>query len=467
MSDARPSGFAESAVQVIERQEWLVPLEEGLQRAVSAAFQAGGAAGRAVKNFLHGTWLGHPLHPVLTDVPIGAWTTALVFDALDARGRRWPWRSVLQRRADDAIVLGIVGAVGAALAGLTDWQHTGGTARRTGFAHATLNTLALGLYVGSLAMRRRGARRAGRSLAGAGFGVLLASAYLGGRLVYREHIGVDHAQRDEPNGFARAVREADLREGQPVRADVGGVQVEVSAVDGRQPHPARTEDSQDVAVGEERDVAGDALDALDQPARAHAHLLDGLTLRNRCRPDRPVRLLLANGLGRDALVNPVVPLVQVLGHLGAVAQARQPARLLRAPHGAREDEHELVAGEIAAEGLGLLLAAWRQRDVGPAGVLAALAPLGLPMPDQPHPSHDHPFRLLWGPRMAPKPPAFGRPGAAVTPSISISLSLFPRPGGILPHSSGPPLPGSELHASMPSRTLSTIRVPPRGVQRNP
>ena len=225
MSDTRPSGFAESAVQVIERQEWLVPLEEGLQRAVSAAFQAGGAAGRAVKNFLHGTWLGHPLHPVLTDVPIGAWTTALVFDALDARGRRWPWRSVLQRCADDAIVLGIVGAVGAALAGLTDWQHTGGTARRTGFAHATLNTLALGLYVGSLAMRRRGARRAGRSLASAGFGVLLASAYLGGRLVYREHIGVDHAQRDEPNGFARAVREADLREGQPVRADVGGVRV--------------------------------------------------------------------------------------------------------------------------------------------------------------------------------------------------------------------------------------------------
>src|SRR5207248_1521037 len=126
-----------------------------------------------------------------------------------------------------------------------------------------------------------------------------------------------------------------------------------------------------------RDVTGDALDALDQPACAHAHLLHGLALGNRRRPDRPVRLLLANGLGRDALVDPVVPLVQVLGHLGAVAQARQAARRLRAPHGAREDEHELVAGQIAAEGLGLLLPARRQRDVGPAGVLAALAPLGL------------------------------------------------------------------------------------------
>src|SRR5438552_14486145 len=129
MSDTRPSGFAESAVQVIERQEWLAPLEEGLQRAVSAAFRAGGAAGQAVKNFLHGTWLGHPLHPVLTDVPIGAWTTALVFDTLDAGHDRWPWQAALRRRADDAIAIGILGAVGAALAGLTDWQHTDGKAR--------------------------------------------------------------------------------------------------------------------------------------------------------------------------------------------------------------------------------------------------------------------------------------------------------------------------------------------------
>ena len=128
MSDARLAGLAESAAQGIERQEWMAPLEERLQRAVTAAFEAGGAAGRAVKNFLHGTWLGHPLHPVLTDVPIGAWTTALVFDTLEARSNGWPWQRTVQRRADDAIVVGLVGAVGAALAGITDWQHT--TARR-------------------------------------------------------------------------------------------------------------------------------------------------------------------------------------------------------------------------------------------------------------------------------------------------------------------------------------------------
>jgi nitrite reductase/ring-hydroxylating ferredoxin subunit/uncharacterized membrane protein len=225
MSDMRLAGLAERAAEGIERQQWMAPVEDTLQRAVAGAFAAGGAVGQAVKNFLHGTWLGHPLHPVLTDVPIGAWTTALVFDTLEAGGRGWPWQQMARRRADDAIMVGVVGAVGAALAGMTDWQHTEGTARRTGLAHAMLNTVALGLYTGSLVMRRRGARGAGRSLATAGFGVMLASAYLGGRLVYRERIGVDHAQRDEPEGFLRAVRESELRENQPVRAEVNGLRV--------------------------------------------------------------------------------------------------------------------------------------------------------------------------------------------------------------------------------------------------
>src|SRR5437870_5874425 len=131
MSDTRPSGFAESAVQVIERQEWLAPLEEGLQRAVSAAFQAGGAAGHAVKNFLHGTWLGHPLHPVLTDVPLGVWTATLVLDAWETL----TGRDDLAPGADVALGLGLAAAVPAAAAGLTDWQHTDGQSRRIGVTH--------------------------------------------------------------------------------------------------------------------------------------------------------------------------------------------------------------------------------------------------------------------------------------------------------------------------------------------
>jgi nitrite reductase/ring-hydroxylating ferredoxin subunit len=92
--------------------------------------------------------------------------------------------------------------------------------------HALLNSAALGLYVGSLALRRRGRRPAGRGLALAGFGVVLASAYLGGRLVYHDRVGVDHAERDAgAEGFTRALPEGDLAEGVPKRAEVGGVRV--------------------------------------------------------------------------------------------------------------------------------------------------------------------------------------------------------------------------------------------------
>jgi nitrite reductase/ring-hydroxylating ferredoxin subunit/uncharacterized membrane protein len=227
--DTRPGELAESAVRAIEGQDWLRPTEDVLQRAIAAAFRAGGAGGRLLKNFLHGTWLGHPLHSVLTDVPVGAWTAALVFDRLDGRsgGQRW------SRRADGAIAIGIGGATAAAVAGLTDWQHLDGAPRRTGLAHAALNTVALGLYTGSWLLRRRGARGAGRTLAGAGFGVLIAAAHLGGRLVYHDRVGVDHAQREGPEGFARAVREAELREGQPQRAVIDGVRIVLVRRQGR------------------------------------------------------------------------------------------------------------------------------------------------------------------------------------------------------------------------------------------
>jgi nitrite reductase/ring-hydroxylating ferredoxin subunit/uncharacterized membrane protein len=219
--DTRPSSLVERAVETIEREDRLGPFEDALQRAIAAVYQAGGATGGVVKNALHGTWLGHPLHAVLTDVPVGAWTVALVLDELDARAGDRRWR----RAADGAVGVGIAGALASALAGLTDWQHTDGAPRRSGLVHAALNTLALGLYTTSLLLRRRGARRAGRGLARAGFGVLVGAAYLGGRLVYHHRVGVDHAQRETTGGFVRALRESDLREGEPRRAMAGDVRL--------------------------------------------------------------------------------------------------------------------------------------------------------------------------------------------------------------------------------------------------
>jgi hypothetical protein len=80
-SASQLSHVGEAAIEVLERQHWLDSVASGLQKAVTGAFEAGGDMGRRIRDVLHGTWLGHPLHPVLTDIPLGAWTTALVLDA--------------------------------------------------------------------------------------------------------------------------------------------------------------------------------------------------------------------------------------------------------------------------------------------------------------------------------------------------------------------------------------------------
>src|SRR6185437_3909113 len=139
----------------IGQQEWLKPTEDGLQKAIHQAFQLKG--GRQAKNFLHGTWIGHPLHVILTDIPIGSWTAAVVFDALDSMGARRQYKVA----ADAALTLGLVGAAGAAVTGLTDWQDIDPPARRIGLVHGLLNIASVGLFGASLLARRKGNRNRG------------------------------------------------------------------------------------------------------------------------------------------------------------------------------------------------------------------------------------------------------------------------------------------------------------------
>src|SRR5688572_2776456 len=96
--------ISQRAMDMLGRQQWLDPFADRMQQSMSGIFSAGGGAGRAIKNSLHGVWLGHPLHPALTDVPIGAWTTAMILDSLEAKGNK-----KLGPGADAAIGLGLVG----------------------------------------------------------------------------------------------------------------------------------------------------------------------------------------------------------------------------------------------------------------------------------------------------------------------------------------------------------------------
>ncbi len=215
---------------LIERQEWLEPVGEQVQKAVSSAFEQAGDAGQAVKNFLHGTWLGHPLHPVLTDIPIGSWTAALVMDAMeDMTGQRQYGRG-----ADTAIGVGLVGAVASAITGLTDWQATDGRARQIGLVHAMLNSTGALLYTGSYIARKSGSRPLGRGLSMLGFAVAMGAAYLGGKLVYSEQIGVNHTVGQQfSKTFKAVLAVSELGEGEMRRVESEHGRVLLAKRDGR------------------------------------------------------------------------------------------------------------------------------------------------------------------------------------------------------------------------------------------
>lgn len=197
----------------------LEPLAEPIQNGLGKLIELGGAPARSVKTFLNGTWLGHPLHPVLTDLPIGAWTSALV---LDMAG--------FKRAADSLVGWGIVAAVPTALAGLADWQDTMGQPRKVGMAHATFNSLALSSYVGSWYARKGGKRGLGVGLSTLGFLLSLGGAYLGGELVYRLGTIVDRTAFDpETDEFRVVATVAELEEGKLHGGEitVEGVQVPI------------------------------------------------------------------------------------------------------------------------------------------------------------------------------------------------------------------------------------------------
>jgi nitrite reductase/ring-hydroxylating ferredoxin subunit/uncharacterized membrane protein len=200
-------------VRVVD-QPALDIVAEPLSNAIRQVYSRAGETGRVAKNALHGVWLGHPLHPVFTDVPIGAWTTGLVLDAVGAVSGD----ESLERAADVAMAVGLVGAAGAAVTGLTDWSETQGRSRRTGLLHGLLNVTATVLYATAYALRKNGARSAGTSCAIAGYTIALGAAFLGGDLVYDQRIGVTHADVAEPEQFSPVADSARLRENTMIRA---------------------------------------------------------------------------------------------------------------------------------------------------------------------------------------------------------------------------------------------------------
>jgi nitrite reductase/ring-hydroxylating ferredoxin subunit/uncharacterized membrane protein len=221
--------MSDTALAAVAQQAWLEPLGESLSTAVRSAYDAAGDAGRQLKNAAHGTWLGHPLHSALTDVPLGAWMTSAVLDAAED----YTGDAGYGRAADVAIGLGLAGAAGAAVTGLTDWSETDGDAKRLGLAHGLVNVAATALFATSLALRRNGSRAAGRGFSIAGLMTVCAGAYIGGALVYDKRLGVTHADEPAETDFQPVLRSDELGEGQMRRVRAGGADVMLARRHGR------------------------------------------------------------------------------------------------------------------------------------------------------------------------------------------------------------------------------------------
>lgn len=199
------------------------PIDERLQKLVDKAFFGGGSdIAQTVRNFLNGTWLGEPLHAILTDVPLGSWTVALVFDALDGV----KYRREFAVAADTSIAIGLIGAAGAAIAGLADWSDVDPPARRVGMIHGLLNLSATTLFASSIVFRKKKMRTQGRIYAGLGFSVMIVAAKLGGQMVYKHRVGVDRTSGQTfPENFVAVMEEPELKDDKPTRAEHNGVPI--------------------------------------------------------------------------------------------------------------------------------------------------------------------------------------------------------------------------------------------------
>ena len=141
---------------------------------------------------LRGEWLGHAIHPLLTDVVLGSWTSASVLDLIGGRDS--------SLSAQKLIGTGLLAAAPTAWTGWAEWSTTGPRDKRVGLVHAVTNGAAIGIYAASWMARRRGQHGKGVRLALAGMTATSLGAYLGGHLTGARKVASHHPAYDADSG---------------------------------------------------------------------------------------------------------------------------------------------------------------------------------------------------------------------------------------------------------------------------
>ena len=205
----------------VDQIGWLRTLNEWLTGAL-VPFRERHQDNLALELMHGGRWAGHPIHPALSDLPIGLWAGATLLDVAD----RSPAPPDGLDAAGVLSAAGILAAGATALTGLSDWTVSNEQDRRVGLFHGLLNTVALGLQCASLGTRVAGHRGTARALGAASLTVTAAAGYLGGHLVFTKGVMVSRvAWAIGPRRWARALPEADLPDDSPVAVEAEGRQI--------------------------------------------------------------------------------------------------------------------------------------------------------------------------------------------------------------------------------------------------
>jgi len=216
-----PMSMAE-VERAIKRIPGLEQAGKQLANSIHSAVLQGGSLTRAIADALHGTWFGHPLHPALTDIPIGAWALAAGFDAYAGLGGG----PQAEQTADTLIAIGVAAAVPTALAGMADYSAIDEDAIAIGTAHALLNSAGLGLYLLSMWARAHERRGLGVLLSTTALGLVGASAGLGGDMIYRRSVGVNHAPpATAPTDWTTVLPLTEIAEYEARRVEIDGAPV--------------------------------------------------------------------------------------------------------------------------------------------------------------------------------------------------------------------------------------------------
>ncbi len=217
----------------VGRWPWLGTLNDSVTAVVQPVYDR--FRGNLAVELLHGgRWAGHALHPALSDLPIGFWSSSLLLDMVgdgvgsgEEKGRGLDAAGTLS-------AAGLAAAVATAVTGVADWTVSDGEDRRVGLFHGLLNGAAVVLQSASLAARLAGHRGSARGLGMASMAVTTAAGFVGGHLVQGRGAMVNRvAAHSGPTRWVKVVTEEDLPEGEPKGIDVEGRKVLLYRTDGQ------------------------------------------------------------------------------------------------------------------------------------------------------------------------------------------------------------------------------------------